>query len=189
MVQGYYTLQEAAQVLGMPPEELKQMAQKNQIRSFQDRGTLRFRVQDIQELARQRGGASDLDLPLGEVPKAKKGNSQTGMGSKVVKDDSDEDFSLEVTDDPVDIGREPASGPGKSGKQASSHTRRSSPKPKPGSDSDVRLIADGDLPLDAHSDSDIRLVSPETAPKTPPSGKRRRSALAPEPPVAPKQSG
>ena len=59
MVQGYYTLQEAAQVLGMPPDELKQMAQKNQIRSFQDRGTWRFRVQDIQELARQRGAASD----------------------------------------------------------------------------------------------------------------------------------
>src|SRR5437870_6344508 len=70
MVQGYYTLQEAAQVLGMPPDELKQMAQKNQIRSFQDRGTWRFRVQDIQELARQRGAASDLELVLGEAPKS-----------------------------------------------------------------------------------------------------------------------
>src|SRR5207244_10131207 len=69
MVQGYWTLQEAAQVLGMPPEDLKQMAQRNQIRSFQDRGTWRFRVQDIQELARQRGVTSDPDLPLGEQPR------------------------------------------------------------------------------------------------------------------------
>src|SRR3989449_9999196 len=68
MVQGYYTLQEAAQVLGMSPEDLKNMAQRNQIRSFQDRGTWRFRVQDIQELARQRGVTSDPDLPLGEQP-------------------------------------------------------------------------------------------------------------------------
>src|SRR5947207_11330453 len=68
MVQGYWTLQEAAQVLGMPPEELKQMAQRNQIRSFQDRGTWRFRVQDIQELARQRGASSDLELVLGDAP-------------------------------------------------------------------------------------------------------------------------
>src|SRR5439155_24923248 len=68
MVQGYYTLQEAAQVLGMSPEDLKQMAQRNQIRSFQDRGTWRFRVQDIQELARQRGLSSDPELTLGESP-------------------------------------------------------------------------------------------------------------------------
>src|SRR5438445_12198019 len=66
MVQGYYTLQEAAQFLGMMPEDLKQMAQRSQIRSFQDRGTWRFRVQDIQELARQRGVASDPELALGE---------------------------------------------------------------------------------------------------------------------------
>src|SRR5436853_358570 len=59
MVQGYYTLQEAAKFLNMPIDELKQMAQKGQIRSFQDRGTLRFRIQDIQELARTRGGSSD----------------------------------------------------------------------------------------------------------------------------------
>src|SRR5437899_9528771 len=68
MVQGYYTLQEAAQALGLPPEELKLMAQRNQIRSFQDRGTWRFRVQDIQELARQRGAASDMELVLGDAP-------------------------------------------------------------------------------------------------------------------------
>src|SRR5450432_327788 len=67
MVQGYYTLQEAAQFLGMPIDELKQMAQKGQIRSFQDRGTLRFRTQDIQELARKRGVSSDPELPLGDA--------------------------------------------------------------------------------------------------------------------------
>jgi hypothetical protein len=67
MVQGYYTLQEAAQHLNIAVDELKQMAQKSRIRSFQDRGTLRFRIQDIQELARQRGVSSDPDLVLGEA--------------------------------------------------------------------------------------------------------------------------
>ena len=38
MVQGYYTLQEASKVLGMPVDELKQMAQKGKIRSFQEIG-------------------------------------------------------------------------------------------------------------------------------------------------------
>src|SRR5262245_37503123 len=78
MAQGYYSLQEAAQFLGMPADELKQMAQKSQIRSFQDRGTLRFRVPDIQELARRRGLTSDPELRLSEpttpkTPKAGEG--------------------------------------------------------------------------------------------------------------------
>src|SRR5476649_1887922 len=67
MVQGYYTLPEAAQFLSMSVEELKQMAQKGQIRSFQDRGTLRFRIQDIQELARTRGISTDPELVLGDA--------------------------------------------------------------------------------------------------------------------------
>jgi hypothetical protein len=75
MVQGYFTLQEAAQHLGISVDELKQMAQKSRIRSFQDRGNLRFRIQDIQELARQRGTTSDPDLVLGEASLPKKGDS------------------------------------------------------------------------------------------------------------------
>src|SRR5215813_9800866 len=67
MAQGYYTLTEAAQFLNMSVDELKQMAQKGQIRSFQDRGTLRFRMQDVQELARKRGVSSDPELVLGDA--------------------------------------------------------------------------------------------------------------------------
>src|SRR5438477_7618194 len=69
MVQGYFNLQEAAQFLDMNPDELKQMAQRKEVRSFQDRGTLRFRVQDVQELGRRRGtSTSDPDLVIGEAP-------------------------------------------------------------------------------------------------------------------------
>src|SRR4051794_31980143 len=76
MVQGYFTLQEAAKHLDITVDQLKAMAQKNKIRSFQDRGTLRFRIQDIQELARQRGVTSDPDLVLGEASlPPKKGDS------------------------------------------------------------------------------------------------------------------
>src|SRR6516165_8834428 len=111
MVQGYYTLQEAAQVLGMPPDELKQMAQKNQIRSFQDRGTWRFRVQDIQELARQRGAASDLELPLGEAPKSNAPKSGPKTPPKTPKSPSKQpapevfDFVLDGGES-VGVGRE-----------------------------------------------------------------------------------
>src|SRR5438105_3182779 len=68
MAQAYYTLEEAARMLAMSTDDLKQMARKGQLRSFQDRGTWRFRVQDIQELARQRGMGSDPELILGDAP-------------------------------------------------------------------------------------------------------------------------
>src|SRR5581483_7721752 len=67
MVQGYYTLEEAANRLGMEAEELNQMAQKRQVRAFADRGSWRFRTQDIEELARQRGASSSPELQLGDA--------------------------------------------------------------------------------------------------------------------------
>src|SRR4051794_40720292 len=104
MVQGYYTLPEASQVLGMPPDELKQMAQKGQIRSFQDRGTWRFRIQDVQELARQRGSSSDPDLVLGEaLAPARPGSSP--RSPKKSGEPSVFDFPLEGAER-VDVGEE-----------------------------------------------------------------------------------
>src|SRR6516165_11844437 len=70
MAQAYYTLDEAAKILALSSDALKQLARKGQIRSFQDRGTWRFRVQDIQELARQRGLGSEPELALGDAAKA-----------------------------------------------------------------------------------------------------------------------
>lgn len=63
MAQGFYSLDEAAQRLGMPAEELSGMAQRREVRAFADRGTWRFRVQDVEELARQRGVPSDPSMP------------------------------------------------------------------------------------------------------------------------------
>lgn len=64
MAQGFYTLEEAAHRLGMGPEELSGMAQRREIRAFADRGTWRFRAQDVEELARQRGVPSDPSVPV-----------------------------------------------------------------------------------------------------------------------------
>src|SRR6516162_3890709 len=67
MVQGYYTLDEAARILGMDAERLNQMAQKREIRAFADRGTWRFRTQDVEEMARRLGLGSSPDLQLGDA--------------------------------------------------------------------------------------------------------------------------
>ena len=66
----FYSLEEAARVLGLSPEDLRTKAQHREIRAFLDGGSWRFRVVDIDELARRRGlgsdaepGLSDLDAP------------------------------------------------------------------------------------------------------------------------------
>src|SRR5437763_3731001 len=62
----FYTLEEAARHLGMSPEDLKQKAQHREIRAFMDSGSWRFRVADVDELARRRGLGSDPDFSLSD---------------------------------------------------------------------------------------------------------------------------
>ena len=71
----FYTLEEAARVLGMSTEELKTKAQSREVRAFLDGGSWRFRVVDVDELARRRGLGSDAELRLSdlEVPAARAG--------------------------------------------------------------------------------------------------------------------
>src|SRR5438105_3942581 len=125
MVQGYYTLQEAAQYLNMPVDELKQMAQKGQIRSFQDRGTLRFRTQDIQELGRSRGNRSDPELALGDAslpaaPKSAAKKTPAAPKTPAKKEASPEVFDFDFGGDNVDLGADlPTPGSGSKGKPSS----------------------------------------------------------------------
>ena len=178
MVQGYYTLDEAARILGMDAERLNQMAQRREIRAFADRGTWRFRTQDIEEMARRLGMGSNPDLQLGEADRPKPASSvKPKSGAKAQADEGDFDFSGPSQRDPSEIDHEiviesPSSH--KSGRKSGAL----SPSPKPGSDSDVHLVFDvgGDLPIG--SDSDVKLE--ESGPSR--SSVQRRSGPTPETP-------
>src|SRR5438067_3391603 len=63
----FYTLEEAARVLGLSAEELKAKAQAREVRAFLDGGSWRFRVVDVDELARRRGMGSDAELMLSDL--------------------------------------------------------------------------------------------------------------------------
>src|SRR5438067_2054977 len=76
MVQ-YYTLEQAAQILRVSPDQLKEMARRKEVSSFRDGANLRFRAQEIDELARKRGLGSDPDLQLGEAPPKSGGASSS----------------------------------------------------------------------------------------------------------------
>lgn len=174
MVQGYYTLEQAAQVLGMKPEELKAMAQRNQIRSFQDRGTWRFRIPDIQELARQRGVGSDTDFIMSHSPKPRSSDSPAPKSPSKGQPEIYK-FADSPAEDSVDVGTElvlpggSKKGDSKKGGSKKPITPTKTPKPA-GSDSDVRLVRDdsddmdfvvggpGEVKLVPGSDSDVKLV-------------------------------
>jgi hypothetical protein len=130
-----YTLDEAAQRLGISPEDFKRRLRDDwkSVRSFRDGGTLRFRAADIDDLARAVGQASDPGLPYNDAgtplsdssdellidppaPSSKK-NKQPNQ-PLYMADDSDDILAL-----PTNLG--PASG--------------SSKLNKPKGDSDVRL--------------------------------------------------
>jgi hypothetical protein len=166
----FYTLEEAARVLGMSPEELKSKAQAREVRAFMDSGSWRFRQADIDELARRRGMGSDPDLSLSdldlEVPAGSGSGSEEMMLSEfqlgTARPDlappsleiksgnpSDQDILLSESSVPPD----PLSG-------SSSTIIGMKPAGKQPSDSDVRLVPD--QVSKGASDSDVRLAGPPT---------------------------
>jgi excisionase family DNA binding protein len=186
MVQGYYTLDEAARILGVSADELKQMSKRGELRAFQDRGTLRFRTQDVEERARQQGHGSADMLPLGDVAKPKPADSPM----KKPKDDVF-NFALDLPEDQVPIGHESPGPPPTTPKKKTSKVDPKKPISKLGPDSDVRLVAEGDaLEFSVGSDSDVKIVGdsgprsgppgskpPSSGPKSPAPPKRRTGAL------------
>ncbi|MDG3003298.1 helix-turn-helix domain-containing protein [Paludisphaera mucosa] len=166
----FYTLEEAARVLGMSPEELKAKAQQREVRAFLDGGTWRFRVVDVDELARRHGLGSDAELRLSdlEVPAASAGDldeldlSEFQLG--VAKPDlgnetmqfgatgrgADEGSEHDLMIDDLSVPPNPVTG-------SSSVIIGMSSGGKRPSDSDVRLVPDN---LKGASDSDVRLAAP-----------------------------
>ena len=65
-----YTLEEAAQRLGVTPDVLKRRLKEDwkNLRVFRDGATIRFRTTDVEELARSLGEVSDPSLQLAPLP-------------------------------------------------------------------------------------------------------------------------
>src|SRR5258708_39152028 len=109
----YYTLEEAARVLHLTPDQVKKMAEDKKVRAFRDRGTFRFRSQDIDEVARSLGLGSEPDLQLGEVPPPKKSNSPPPKKAPKAGEEAevfDLRLSPEDSTDQVEIGQLPPAG-------------------------------------------------------------------------------
>jgi hypothetical protein len=89
-----YTLDEAADKLNLSVEEFKRRLRTEwtQIRSFRDGATLRFRANEIDELARTYGLGSSDELPLPDA--GAEGHAAPKSGAPLKVDDSGETFVL-----------------------------------------------------------------------------------------------
>jgi excisionase family DNA binding protein len=158
----YLSLEEAAARLSVTKDQLIKMRETGEIRGFADRGTWKFRQEDVDEVARTRQSDSNPDVPMfGDSGPMVIGDELAESGSSTilseglsgVEDDptvirkgsagaaSDSDVKLVGADSDSDItlapGRDPAS-----------------------SDSDVKLIPE---PASDSSDSDVQLIDPAAA--------------------------
>src|SRR5213592_3759199 len=87
MVQEYFNLEEAARELGITKEELNQKAQRREIRAFADRGTWKFRKQDIEEHARQSGVGSGAEIVFGDLDDALPALDSEASGDQILLDE------------------------------------------------------------------------------------------------------
>src|SRR5262249_30202351 len=95
----FYSLEEAARMLGVSPEELKRMAERGGVRALRDRGNVHFRAQEVEERARQRGRGSDPELQIAADPPSSKRTKKAT--------DPDEAFNPKLSpEDQVEIGQE-----------------------------------------------------------------------------------
>ena len=128
------------------------MAERNEVRAFRDKGTLRFRSQEVDELARRRGLATNPSISLDAAMSPKPAESPAAPPSAARRRPGQEAsfFEIGASDEEVDFGEGLLAG-GSASKLGppSSQKAVTSPRPTPGSDSEVRLVADGSN-LDFH---------------------------------------
>jgi len=139
MSKKYLSLDEAARMLSLAPEELVRLRERGEVRGFADRGTWKFKHEDVETLLRRRQADSSPELPLAAPELPLSGGKKADMGEQ-----------------PTVIRRE----------RAADHDHLlSEPESEPvhvDSDSDVRLTGSPDMDLDFNfdieGDSDVKLT-------------------------------
>jgi excisionase family DNA binding protein len=138
-MQQFYTLEQAAQALRTTVDKVKEMARRGELRAFQDRGTMRFRTQEVDEKARVLNLQSDADLPLGEAPiKSTSGSPSSSTKRRSPAPAPKEADTFGLSDDEVPLGAEPPADKtaSRSG-SPSSASKKKSPSPQPKKQSSV----------------------------------------------------
>lgn len=140
----YLSLEEAATQLGVKVDELIRLREKGEVRGFADRGTWKFKADDVAEYRRRQQPDSDPDLPIMDEADD---DDELGRQATVIRQGakSDSDVRLYDSDQP----KKPDS---------DSDVKLVKPKNAAESDSDVKII--GAVLPEQDSDSDVKLIDP-----------------------------
>jgi len=162
MSKKYLSLDEAAQLLHIPTEELVRLREKGEIRGFADRGTWKFKQDDVESLFRRLQADSNPEVPifgrpgsdLGEQPTVIRRDKPASDDNLLAEDqppsiDSDSDVRL-VGDQDFELGFGADSD--SDVKLSGGHVPRSSEQ---GTDPEIPLLSSG-------SDSDVKLIRPDS---------------------------
>jgi excisionase family DNA binding protein len=145
----YLSIEEAAEMLGIAPSEVTRLREKGDIRAFADRGSWKFKPEDVEQLKRTRQYDSDPSVPLAKP---------THQNESVLSDDE------ELGEQPTIIRKSPSNSPSDSDvrlikNDISRDDSDDVPISLAESDSDVRLASDM-VGVHPESDSDVQLIKP-----------------------------
>lgn len=143
MANKYLSLEEAAELIGISTEELILIRSRGDIRGYADRGSWKFREDEVSEYKRAQRPDSDPDVPLYNPEVA-----QSDDTLDLSEASSDSDVRLVLDDDMMGEDSEPEISFDAVGD----------------SDSDVRLV---DQTSEQQSDSDVKIVGSDTASEVP----------------------
>ncbi|CAK8987914.1 DNA binding domain-containing protein [Durusdinium trenchii] len=162
MSKKYLSLDEAATYLHLPKEELNRKRERGEIRGFADRGTWKFKVDDVEAFARTLQADSSPDVPL--MPDSGPAESSVVAGPPDelrLPSDIDEGED-EISEQPTVIRRgTPAASDVDEAPEDSVFAADDSGDAlvdDSDSDSDVRLVGGPDIDMTPDSDSDVKLV-------------------------------
>lgn len=126
MASKYVNMEAAASQLNISTGELNRLREAGKIRAFADRGTWKFKIDDVEALGREIQPDSGHDIPMHDDDVIELDDDQDiAGGSKIVLEE-------EMSDQPTVISKQ-------------------SPNQPPSSDSDVRLVVDPSLESDSWS--------------------------------------
>ena len=145
MASKYLSIEETVELLGIPQDEITQLREAGELRGFADRGTWKFRTEDIEEFARSRQADSSEDGGLAAQDLLPVDDDFDSQGTTSLLDDDDEVSADQPTLLQPSVDDEPLL------------------SIDDASDSDVRLVIDAELEPEelGESDSDVRLVLDE----------------------------
>jgi hypothetical protein len=170
MSKKYLTLEEASSFLRIAPSELNKLRERGEIRAFSDRGSWKFREEDVENLSRSRQADSNPEVPL--LPAAPSSSEFVlGDDDDEMSDEptifrskpksssaSDSDIRLMLDDDSNSSVSDvvlPLDDSDSDVKLAGEAPRKT---PKRGSDSDVKLVGESGVLASPGSDSDVKLI-------------------------------